>query len=116
MILALLLGWLPGPGGIPLFIVGLSLLAINHDWAKRYILILKKQADNIGDFVFVDKPLVQLFYDIVAPVGLATGVVLLFRHSALWMISLGVFLVFIGFTFLLGNRKRWQRLRRHLNR
>jgi membrane-bound ClpP family serine protease len=44
MILAVLTGWLPGPGGIPLFIIGLSLLAINHEWAERYIDLLKNRA------------------------------------------------------------------------
>ena len=27
-------GWLPGPGGIPLFIVGIAILATEFAWAK----------------------------------------------------------------------------------
>lgn len=29
------LGWLPGPGGIPLFLVGIAILATEFTWAER---------------------------------------------------------------------------------
>lgn len=109
MILALLTGWLPGPGGIPLFIVGLSLLAINHEWAKRYIDLLRRYADKISDLIFIPK--LRLFFDVLALLLLAAGVGLLLRHSAFWMISLGI--VSLGFSVLcfFGNRNRWQRFK-----
>lgn len=112
IIAALLTGWLPGPGGVPLFIIGLSLLAINHTWAERYIDLLKKYADKLGDVIFVKKPKIQLLYDAIAPVVLAVGFIFLVRHSAWWLVSLGIFLAFTGITFLLGNRGRWQKLKR----
>lgn len=28
-------GWLPGPGGIPLFLVGIAILATEFTWAER---------------------------------------------------------------------------------
>lgn len=110
MVLALLTGWLPGPGGFPLFIAGLSLLAINHDWAKRYIDILKKHANNLGEYIFVAKPKVQLAYDIFAPMMITIGILFLINHKALWMVSAGIFLLFGGVTLLLGNRKRYKRI------
>lgn len=112
IVAALLTGWLPGPGGVPLFIIGLSLLAINHTWAERYIDLLKKYADKLGDVIFVKNPKIQFLYDAIAPVVLAMGVILLVRHSAWWLVSLGIFQVFAGITFLLGNRGRWQKLKR----
>ncbi len=30
-----LTGWLPGPGGIPLFLVGVAILATEYEWAER---------------------------------------------------------------------------------
>lgn len=30
-----LLGWLPGPGGIPLFLLGVTILATEFKWADR---------------------------------------------------------------------------------
>lgn len=111
MILAVLTGWLPGPGGIPLFIIGLSLLAVNHEWANRYIDLLKKYADRLGDFIFIKNPKIQLLYDLLAPAAILAGIILLVMRSALWMIYLGIFLSFIGITFFLGNRGRWMRLK-----
>lgn len=32
---AVLTGWLPGPGGIPLFLIGIAILATEFAWAKR---------------------------------------------------------------------------------
>lgn len=41
IILAPLTGWLPGPGGIPLFIAGLAVLASEFEWAQRLLLRVK---------------------------------------------------------------------------
>jgi hypothetical protein len=29
-------GWLPGPGGIPLFLIGVAILATEFAWAERF--------------------------------------------------------------------------------
>jgi hypothetical protein len=29
-------GWLPGPGGIPLFLIGIAILATEFEWAERW--------------------------------------------------------------------------------
>ena len=81
ILLALLTGWLPGPGGIPLFIIGLSMLAVNHAWARRYIHLLRKYADRAGDLVFVANPRIQLFYDLITPILLLVGIILLVKHN-----------------------------------
>lgn len=114
MIAALLTGWLPGPGGIPLFIVGLSLLAINHEWAERYIDVLKEYADKLGDLVFIEKPGVQRAYDIATPLLIAAGLALVYYRNALWMLTAGVFLTFVGVTFFLGNRHRYREYKKKL--
>ncbi|TDU84276.1 uncharacterized protein (TIGR02611 family) [Kribbella voronezhensis] len=41
IIAAPLTGWLPGPGGIPLFIAGLAVLASEFEWAQRVLLKVK---------------------------------------------------------------------------
>jgi uncharacterized protein (TIGR02611 family) len=41
LILAPLTGWLPGPGGIPLFIAGLAVLASEFEWAQRVLMRVK---------------------------------------------------------------------------
>lgn len=30
------IGWLPGPGGIPLFLIGIAVLATEFGWANRF--------------------------------------------------------------------------------
>jgi len=35
IIAAGLIGWLPGPGGIPLFLIGIAILATEFTWAQR---------------------------------------------------------------------------------
>ncbi len=37
MVLALAIGWLPGPGGVPLFLLGLAVLATEFVWARRLL-------------------------------------------------------------------------------
>lgn len=34
-IAAALTGWIPGPGGIPLFLIGVAILATEFKWAKK---------------------------------------------------------------------------------
>lgn len=36
VIAAGLTGWLPGPGGIPLFLIGIAIWATEFEWAKRF--------------------------------------------------------------------------------
>lgn len=36
IIAAILTGWLPGPGGIPLFLIGIAILATEFEWAERW--------------------------------------------------------------------------------
>lgn len=112
MVLAIAFGWLPGPGGIPLFLVGLGLLAINHTWAQKYIDMIREYADKLGDLIFLNNSRVKLAYDIAAPVSVSLGIGLLIRQSAIWMISLGLFATFLGITMFLGNRGRWAKLKR----
>lgn len=114
MILAILTGWLPGPGGIPLFIVGLSLLAINHEWAQKYIDLLKEYADKFGDLIFIEKPRVKLAYDVLAGLAVTTGVLLLLKRTVFWMMPVGVFLFFIGLAVFLRNRHRYRNWKRRI--
>jgi len=37
MVLAASIGWLPGPAGIPLFLLGLAILASEFEWAHRLL-------------------------------------------------------------------------------
>lgn len=111
MVAAILTGWLPGPGGIPLFILGLSLLAVNHAWAKRYMNNFESFIQRLSRKVFSEDERIQDIYDIIFPVFVVGGAYLLWKHTAPWYISVGIFLFGTGTIMLLGNRGRWQRLK-----
>lgn len=109
MIGALLTGWLPGPGGIPLFLAGLGLLAINHEWAERYIDLLREYADKLGDLIF--RPRLRGFFDLLAPTLLIWGIYILLDLFPPWTKAMGIFLISMGVLVFFGNRDRWNRLK-----
>ena len=59
----ILFGWLPGPGGIPLFIAGLALLSVNHEWAERLLEKAKAKTLNFKKVIFPNKPWANQAYD-----------------------------------------------------
>jgi hypothetical protein len=107
MVAALLTGWLPGPGGVPLFIIGLSLLGINHTWAKRYIDLIRRYTDRISDVIFSKDRSQRNNIDGIGPLLTAIGALLVYRHAAVWQTSVGISVLCTGLVLLLGNRSRW---------
>lgn len=114
MIGAILTGWLPGPGGIPLFIIGLGLLAINHEWAERYIDMLREYADKLGDLIFT--PRLRVFFDLLAPTLLIWGAYIVLDMFQPWTKAVGVFMISMGVLVFFGNRNRWKRLKQKVKK
>lgn len=108
----ILFGWLPGPGGLPLFLAGLGLLSINHDWAKRWLDKLKSKTTNFRQVLFPDNKHIKLIYDLLAFILLGLGLWLIERqvNRVVNALSLGVF--GLALTVFLVNRDRIDRLRR----
>ncbi len=42
------IGWLPGPGGIPVFLLGIFVLASEFKWADDFGLLIMKLVHDIG--------------------------------------------------------------------
>ncbi len=114
MIVALLTGWLPGPGGIPLFIVGLTLFAINHEWAEKYVNLLREYADKLGDLIF--RPRLRLFFDLLAPTLLVWGFYILVdvRYNSIRLS--GITLMGLGIIIFFGNRNRWSKFKKQITK
>jgi len=109
MILAILTGWIPGPGGIPLFLAGVGLLAINHEWARRFLRYLKTTGLNLAEKFFKDHPILMAIYDILAVILVIIGIALLISiHGNIKAMALVCFS--IGLALFLGNRQRLQRI------
>ena len=49
MVLAATIGWLPGPAGIPLFLLGLAILASEFEWAHRLLQRAKVEARKLEE-------------------------------------------------------------------
>ena len=112
IVAAILTGWLPGPGGIPLALAGLGLLAVNNKWARDLRDYLLKHGGRLVKILFPTSPIFQWLYDVVVVLLLVLVGVLEWRHEALWQISLGVALFFIAVFLALMNRDRLRRLRK----
>jgi len=111
IVLAILTGWLPGPGGIPLAIAGLGLLSINNEWAKRIREWLMEHAGKLGEVLFPKNPWIEWAYDILVVLLLALTFVLELRHASVFQMTLGVSAFFIALLIALTNRERLKRLR-----
>lgn len=107
---SILFGWLPGPGGIPLFIAGLSLLASNHEWARKLLESVKQNGMRIMDTIFNDHPVIAFMIDATAITLLVFTAVLVGQQRGGIFTSIAVIAGFVGVGLLLGNRKRINKL------
>lgn len=111
IIAAALTGPLPGPGGIPLLIAGLSVLSINNEWAKRLRGYLLEHGGKVVELMFPPKRWVELAYDAIAVLLFVLCIVLEIRHAAMWQVSLGIVAFFFACFIALMNRDRLNRLK-----
>lgn len=114
--LGLAFGWLPGPGGVPLILAGLGLLAQNYEWARRLQGKLIKQGRNALETFFPRHPAAHIIYDILSLLLLAGAVWVLYRTTGRLWDALAVAGFFTGLMLLAGNRQRLQRFTAWLNR
>lgn len=106
IILGVAFGWLPGPGGIPLVLAGLSLLSIHNVWARRLREYLIRHSGTLAKVLFPPNRWVQVAYDILTIVLLAVVGILAKRHAAIWQISLAIALFFVALLIASLNRDR----------
>ncbi|MDZ7786029.1 MAG: hypothetical protein U5L95_02800 [Candidatus Saccharibacteria bacterium] len=100
------LGWLPGPGGIPLLLAGLGFLSINHNWAKKLVVYVKENGIKLGKFIFHEHPAVQAAYDIFSVLFMGIGIYLISTYTQNLTLAVAIVLLFTALTLFLGNRKR----------
>lgn len=105
-----LFGWLPGPGGIPLLILGLSFLAVNHDWAERWIETVKYRGKTIKTIIFPNNPAIRHTYDAVATITIGLGLYIAFTSVNRIIIAVGTILVTSSLVVILFNRDRFDKI------
>lgn len=116
IIIAPFLGWLPGPGGIPLLILGLSLLATNHEWAERIMLRVKNRVAEANRRVTEADPATKWAIDIMSVIFIAGGVLLMTQFTKSLVVTSGISFIIAAVIMLASNQNRhkrvWAKLRR----
>lgn len=86
------LGPLPGPGGIPLILAGLGLLAANHDWADDAIFYVKKRSTSLRKIVFPNVTWVKWSWDLfsLSLISFGTWLNIIAEHWLLKGVSIGI--------------------------
>lgn len=116
VIAAPLLGWLPGPGGIPLFLAGLGLLSINNDWAKRLLHYVRLRSESLRDVFFPDHKLIQWAWDVFVIALIVGGTLISIYVETFFLRASAIALYALATTCFLFNRQRMRWFERRLRR
>ncbi len=106
LILVPLLGPLPGPGGIPLLIAGLGLLAANHDWADRWLHYAKVHSESLRHIFFPNITWVKWSWDIFVVFLIVAGTWLNIVAEPLWLRAFSYVVLAGSTTIFMFNRDR----------
>lgn len=103
------LGLFPGPGGVPIFLAGLGLLASNHDWARNILKDLEKHREGLAQRVFANKK-VSLAADIIGTLILCGAIYILFTTDSLLYRGFSIGTISTTLLVLLSNQSRIERI------
>jgi hypothetical protein len=110
-------GWIPGPGGIPLLLAGLGLLSIHNAWARKLKTYVLHHSSNIRELLFPPNSKIQLAWDIVFVLLASSGAYLLAlsKRGIIYSILSTLVLMPVMPIFLF-NRNRLDRIKNKLQR
>ena len=115
ILLGLLTGWLPGPGGIPLILGGLALLSIHNHWARKILIFAKENGSKFMLYIFPENPWIKALHDIFA-VSLVVVAVIVINHTInAFTIGFAIAVTALAIVDFLYNRNRWQRFKNRKN-
>lgn len=103
-------GWLPGPGGLPLLIGGLSLLSINHEWARKLLHKVKQKGTSLYDIFFPNKAWVHWAYDIIGIVIASVAIYAITLETKNIVTTFAISAVFVSVGLLVSNRRRLEKI------
>ena len=115
ILLVPIVGPWPLPGGTPLLLGGLSLLAINNVWAKRLKKFVEKNISNLTDLIFLENKKCQWAWDIFIYLSLAGSAYLFIKFDFNFIVRI-ILTTILGFIVIawFRNHHRWQRLLKYL--
>ena len=112
ILVAPLVGWLPGPGGIVLFLLGIAILASEFDWAQSLQEFFLKKVPAEVKKRWHPTPKWEITFDVTSFLLLCGAVVFAYFHLFAPVLSFGIG----GFCLFLFNRERLTRLKRRLRK
>lgn len=110
ILLGLLTGWLPGPGGIPLILAGLGLLSIHNHWARKLLLFIKTQGIKFMDYAFPEHPWAKALHDVIAVSLILIAIIVFSNKVTSIYYAIAFSLIVLAVVDFLYNRKRWQKI------
>lgn len=116
MIISPFLGWLPGPGGIPLFVAGLGLVSLNHEWAERLLKDFEKKRVEFTEKYLMASRRVSRTIDICSIIVLCLGVYLAVTQKEFILRGLGLACITIPIIIIFSNQKRFERIAKSFKR
>lgn len=106
----ILFGWIPGPGGVPLFLLGLSLLAVNHEWAERWLNTAKHKGVTFKKWLFPDVQWIRYTYDFVTVALMILGGWIIYEYDNYPLEAFAILLICISLFVFLINRDRFDKI------
>ena len=106
----ILFGWLPGPGGIPLFLAGLGLLAVNHDWAERWLETAKIKGKSFKRILFPTSLWIRRTYDVLSILLFGLAIYLYLNTTNRIVAAACIALACFSFFVFLINRDRLDKI------
>lgn len=106
-----LLGWLPGPGGIPLFIAGLAILAIHNKWAENILVKVRDKGEDFAKILFPLNNKFQITHDIIAAILLGIAITIMVTRPNNYLLILSFSLTILAVSEFIYNRNRISKLK-----
>lgn len=106
LVLALPIGLLPGPGGIPVLFAGLGLLAKHNLWARKLLLYAEKHSQSFRNIFFPKNKSIQRLWDAISVILFCIALLLALLTSGWVSRILPTSFACIGILVFLCNRSR----------
>jgi hypothetical protein len=110
ILLGLLTGWLPGPGGIPLVLAGLALLSLNYEWAEKILKDFDRKRIEYSEKYLNADPVTSRFIDVFCIIIIFVGGWIISSQDSVAFRASGGALLLLGIITILSNQKRFQRI------
>lgn len=107
---SILFGWVPGPGGIPLFLAGLGLLAVNHPWAAKFQRKIRRKGKRFLRDLLRKHESIKALYDLFSAALILGGIYLLNVYTRSLTLTFAIFSILIGVGLFIGNRRRLDKI------